>query len=238
LMVKNFSTAPVYGVITIPPGYYTPNQMAATLQTLIRASPVGTGGYTVAYAANTGFIFQTNTVDTTAFGIANFIPPSPTVSEAQSIIYFKTARMLGAGRLAYGVQSETAVPPTVNPDPDFATFCPNFFPTDYIDICSQTLTRFKRVKDATSSAAGLQNVVARVYLNPPDTVQYYTGTSCPNSSPFVLTVEFKNPDIHKWSEEEALQNIDFQLYDMWGQLLPWSTEFNTEFQLTLLASES
>ena len=238
LLVKNFATVPVYSVITIAPGYYNPTTLAAELQAKIRLAPAGTAGYTVVFSANTGFVFQTNTADTTALGFANFIPPSPAATEAQAMIYYRCCRTLGAGRLAFGVQSETAVPPTVAPTNVFATFCPNFFPTDYIDICSQTLTRYKRVKDAASTDQARQNIVARVYLNPPDTSQKYSATSCPNDAPFVLTVEYKTPDSHKWSPEETLQNIDFQLYDMWGNPLYWNTQYNTEFQLTLLASES
>lgn len=224
--------------ITIPAGYYTPTTLAAALQTAIRAAPAGTAGYTVTYSTlNGGFAFATNTADTTNLWVANF-PPSVNVPESTALIYYKCARLLGAGRLAFGVQSETAVPPVFTPQTSFSTFCCNFFPTDYLDICSQTLTRYKRVKDANSTDAGLQNIVARVYLNPPDTVQQYTANTSPNSAPSVLTVEYKTPDAHKWSAEEALQNIDFQVYDMYGDLMYWNTENNTEFQITLLASES
>jgi hypothetical protein len=238
LLVKNFSTAAVYAVVQIAPGYYTPTTLAAELQTKIRLSAAGTAGYTVTFSANTGFVFNTNTADTTAIGFTNFIPPSPAADEATSTIYYRTARTLGAGRIAFGVQDPTAVPAVVNPTPVFATFCPNFFPTDYIDFCSQAMTRYKRVKDAASTLEARQNIVARVYLNPPDSRQAYSPNSCPNDAPFVLTVEFDNPDSHKWSPEETLQNLDFQLYDMWGNQLYWSTEYNTEWQMTLLASES
>ena len=239
LLSKNASTGGVVvSTITVPQGYYTPTTLAAALQALIRAAPAGTAGYTVAYTPLTGgFTFATNTADTTCLYFANF-PPAINIPEATAEIYYKFGRLIGAGRIAYGVQSETATPPVVAPTPSFTTQQLNFFYTDYIDICSQTLTRYKRVKDAASTDAGLQNVVARVYLNPPDTRQGYSANDSPNSTPSILTVEFKTPDSHKWSSEEALQNIDFQLYDMWGAPLYWSSENNTEFQLTLLASES
>jgi hypothetical protein len=239
ILSKNASTGGVVlDVITVPQGYYTPTTLAAALQVLIRASLAGTAGYTVAYTPLTGgFTFATNTADTTCLYFANF-PPSVGVSETQALVYYKFGRLIGAGRKAYGVQSETASPPTIAPLTSFATQSLNFWYTEYIDICSQTITRYKRVKDAASTDAGLQNIVARVYLNPPDTQAKYSAGDSPNSSPSVLTVEFKTPDAHKWSAEEALQNIDFQLYDMWGEPLYWSSENGTEFQMTLLASES
>ena len=239
ILAKNASTGGVVlDTITVPQGYYTPTSLAAALQTLIRASPAGTAGYTVAYSTLFGGLtFATNTADTTCLYLANF-PPGAAVSEATALIYYRFGRLIGAGRRAYGVQSETASPPVIAPQVAFSTQSLNFWYTDYIDICSQTLTRYKRVKDAASTDAGLQNIVARVYLNAVNTQSKYSAADSPNSSPSTLTIEFANPDAHKWSAEEALQNIDFQLYDMWGEPLYWSTENGTEFQLTLLASES
>ena len=239
ILAKNASTGGVVlSTIQVPQGYYTPTTLAAQLQTLIRAAPAGTAGYTVAYTPATGGLtFASNTADTTCLYIANF-PPAVAVPEATAIIYYKFGRLIGAGRKAYGIQSETATPPVIAPLTSFTTQSLNFFYTDYIDICSQTLTRYKRVKDAASTDAALQNIVARVYLNPMDTQSKYSANDSPNSSPSTLCVEFDNPDSNKWSPEEALQSIDFQLYDQWGEPLYWSSENGTEFQMTLLASES
>ena len=221
--------APV--ALTMPQGYYTPTFFATTLQGIIRASAAGTAGYTVVYnAVPGGFIFATNTADTTQLWIPNFPPQN--ITEAQATVALRFGRLLGAGREAYGLTE--GGDNTLNPTPTFRTYSPNWLYTDYVDIVSKKLCKFKRVKDNSSTDAGLGDVVARVYLTPVDSLQFWDAYT----KPFVTTIEFANPDYCKWSEEEALQNIDFSLYDMWGDLLFWTTSYNTEFQMTLLASET
>jgi hypothetical protein len=53
-----------------------------------------------------------------------------------------------------------------------------------------------------------------------------------------INTSWINPNFCKWSPEEALSSIDFQLYDMYGNVLFWSSEFNTEFQCTLTVTET
>jgi len=229
ILAKNGSAGTV-DIITIPAGYYTPASLGTALQVAIRASPAGTAGYTVNFTTLTGgFLFATNTADTTSLIIPNFPPNVST--EAQAQVYLKAAKLLGAGKEAYGIQSESSN--VINPQTSFNTYSPSFVVTDWIDIVSHKLCKFKRVKDNASTDAGLQDVIARVYLNPPNTRNPSTNPVTPVN----LTVDFYTPNSCRWSPEEALQDIDFELYDCYGNLLPWTTSYNTEFQLTLLASE-
>ena len=219
--------------ITVPQGFYSPAQMATALQALIRASAAGTAGYTVTYNSSPGgFYFQTNTADTTALWVPNFPPQVITEQEAQVALRF--ARVIGAGRVAYGIQNPFPPPNNIVPTPAFRTYSPNFNFTDYVDIVSHKLCKFKRVKDNSSSDSGLSDVVARVYLTPVDG----QTNSVFYQQPFNVCIEYANPNYCKWSPEESFQDIDFELYDMFGMPLYWTTEWNTEFQMTLLASET
>jgi hypothetical protein len=236
LLAKNDPAAGgVISVITIPQGFYTPTTMAATLQTLIRAAPAGTAGYTVAYTGvNGGFTFATNTADTTYFWVPNF-PPNVT-PEAQATVYFRTTgRLLGGGRTSY------AVPETggnvIAPATSFTTTGPNFNPTDYIDVCSYALTQFEEAKPTNSSASPPSNLLARVNLGVQG-VQTTTAGNTGGAQPFTAAVQWPQPIWFRWSKESAVNNIDFRLLDMFGDPIFWNTTFNTEFQLSLMFSES
>jgi len=226
--------APLYYTVVIPQGYYTLTTMATQLQVLIRAA---TGNAAFSVATNTlagGFTFATNTAD--VFAIA-FGSPLPVLwTEDQQQLYYRTARMLGAGRISFGFPTETA--PVTNFQTSVNTFCPNLLFTDYIDIVSSTLCKFKRVKDTNSTDTAQSDVIARVYLCAQDTRENMGQGDAYGSRPFVINVGYKNINWCKWSPEESLQQIDITLLDMFGNPLPWTTAYGTEFQMTLLASES
>jgi hypothetical protein len=75
-----------------------------------------------------------------------------------------------------------------------------------------------------------------------------TGSSL-GSSPFVLTYDLNNPKVINWSRDTAINSLDFQVRDCYGELLFCSLPssglvesylgeaFNTEFQMTLLCIE-
>lgn len=220
--------------VVIPQGFYNLTTLAAQLQILIRAA-TGSSVFTVAPNPLTGgMTFATNDANVFAFQPAGLLPVVWT--EAQNQLYYRTARMLGAARITYGFQTETA-PVTVF-QTSVNTFTPDLLYTDYIDIVSSTLNQFKRVKDTNSTDIATSDVIARIYLNPQDNSQNVGVGGGLGTFPFVITTAFKNVNWCKWSPEQALESIDIELLDMFGQRLPWSTQFNTEFSMTLLASET
>jgi hypothetical protein len=125
--------------------------------------------------------------------------------------------------------------------------------TDYVDIRSPTLTKYKRVKDTNSTAAANQDIIARVYLTGNNTAtDPGTNSSTANLNAIVsgdttrvpmtylpiINVSWITPNFNKWSVEEALSSIDFELFDMYGNSLYWNPDWNTEFQCTLTVSET
>ena len=111
---------------------------------------------------------------------------------------------------------------------------PQLLFTRFVDIVSSRLAKFQRVKDSDTLATNKSNILTRVYLTAPNT-RSDPSITC---GPIDICVDPNTPKHSMWSIDEAVYELDFQLYDEYGDLLPWTTNYNTEFQITLLASET
>ena len=233
---------------TVPPGYYTPSLLAVALQTLIRANATiltTAGSFTVTApttpatipasgAIQTGFNFSTATSDT-----IEFAPPPAGSTRATQLRIWKFYRLIGTNFLSF--QGTPAFIPTTT----IATFSPNFLPTDYIDVVSKALTNYKDVKDSNTNEQAPQGVLARIYLtdnavNAASTTTSYSDPNAVGGAPFSFTKKWSNPNWSQWSPNQAINQLDFKLLDMWGDTLYWTNQTscaNTEWQMTLVASE-
>jgi hypothetical protein len=220
----------------IPTNNYTPTALAAYLQAQIRLWPGLTPtAFTVTFA-NGQFSFSTNvagdTIAATPYGFAAL-----GLSEILNTIALRTAKIFGFGADAYVPGAGVA-----------ATIfgrTPNLLYTDYIDVCSSALSKYKRVKDTNSTDAALQEVICRIYLTGNNTsTDPLTNSVVANNTTNPITffpkinTSWITPNFNKWSVEEALSTLDFQLYDMYGNPLYWTSIYNTEFQCTLTVSET
>ena len=242
----------IYQSITIPYGFYTPAELAAVLQTELSALP-GLSTMKVTYTnanqvppagsgANPGegnsFIFQTTVSSNQIFyfpndyemglftngGRYNFIPPQITVA-------LKTYLLLG-------LNIENSQPTIGLPGYNYIqTQSPNFLYTSYIDITSNALTKFQKIKDTDTATLKRSSIISRVYLsgvgNPQSTSSEY-GLGC---QPFFLTADLNTPKVVRWSPDETVFNLDFSLYDQYGDPIYWDGRYPTEFQMTLLCAE-
>jgi hypothetical protein len=138
-----------------------------------------------------------------------------------------------------------------NPKFEQASYlAPVFLYTPYIDIISDALTNYQSLKDTDSSTIRRKGLLARVYLsgvgNPQLTTIGILGNAL-GSEPFVLTYDMNSPKVINWTPDTAVNSLDFQLRDCYGDLLFTTLEkdniflasevFNTEFQMTLLCIE-
>ena len=144
----------------------------------------------------------------------------------------------------------------------FTGATPNFLYTPYVDIFSTALTKYQRIKDNTTSASSDSTLVARIYLSgvgvPQNTggensLQTFPGGSQPvpltnytyplGSRPFSVTQDCNTPKVIRWSKDETVYALDFQLRDQYGDLLftklssPGAPAYYTEFQMTLMCVE-
>jgi hypothetical protein len=204
--------------VNIPEGFYDASGLAQTIQAeVLDLSGTPFAAFSCVYNPLNGGL-QMNCA--TPFAIIP-LTGSP-YTQAQVQLWAHTSYTIGATLANANIATKQVLTP------------PNLIYTKYVDIVSNNLTKFQRVKDADTNLLNKTNVIARVYLTAPNT------RTDPNASggPFNLCWDPNTPKMSMWSPNETINELDFRLYDEFGELLYWSQEYNTEFQMTLLASET
>lgn len=217
------TAGPVFTSITIPYGFYSATELAAAMQTLITNNPTLSAlNMTVTFVPRAGFQF------TSTAGIQFYFPdPNAVSGVANSTVVYKSYRLLG-------MTVANALPAVFQPSSDY----PNFLYSPYVDIYSDVLTNYQKVKDTNTSTTKKKGMVARVYLSGTGNIQVTQTTDALGTQPFVMTADLNNPKVIQWSTDVAVPNIDFQVYDQYEDLIPGGDEgFSTEFQITLLCIE-
>lgn len=234
--------------IVIPFGFYTPQELAAVLQTLILASDFGISenapNFTVTYdIEHNAFNFNSNNP---AFLFyfpfqAELLVVNPTYTGEEILTIYRTYNLLGITITNSGTFIDGGL------EEQISGASINFLYTPYIDIVSEVLTKYQNVKDTDSSAKKLNSIIARFYLSGVGIPQAVDGLPV-GSRPFTVVQDLNSPKIMRWSPDEAVNSIDFQLRDQYGDLLfvrgptsdvgnPVAGTYYTEFQMTLLCVE-
>lgn len=231
---------------TIPYGYYTPNELCAMVQSLVRADAFIGMPQFVAFYTRTGYVFRSYEGPTPvpqnrrfAFLMTpdEFIPDD--IADGTYTSVLKCLRM-------FGINIANRVPRQEHQSARGTCLY-----TDYIDICSTNLTKYQKSRDTDSDPKKTNNIICRFYLGGGQPTEI-KGDSALGSAPFTLYQHYNTTKTIRWSAEEAIHEIDIQLRDMWGDLLytgnidnivlPTPFRFseyisNTEFQMTLLCFE-
>ena len=232
--------------VTIPYGFYYADELAAMLETQIQALGGIWTNMQVSFLPREGFVFE----DTTSPTPLDFYFPSyqdledgqfPTtapISEIDVTNVLKTYRLLGITiRNSY----DGLVPTSIQKSTEY----PNFLYTPYVDIYSDVLTNYQKVKDTNTSIKSPKGLIARVYLSGVGSIDTGgavadTGRSVGllGTQPFVMTADLNFPKVIRWTPDQTVTSIDFKLRDCYGDLLPgYDNGFSTEFQMTLLCTE-
>jgi hypothetical protein len=259
--------------IKLPYGFFTPDELAAMLQIFLNVEVFGEidGQFSVNYSqgnvgsiSNIGFTVNLQGGDRFAFTIPELFDQTTTVPEST---IFKTLKL-------FGFSVKNAVPEFTQ----YSSYVPVFLYTPYVDIYSDALTNYQRLKDTDSSTNRFKGLIARLYLsgvgNPQATSESVNTsinltTSSTNtttgvttgsitgsivtkkgnalgSEPFTLTYDMNSPKVINWTPDSAVNSLDFQVRDCYGDLLftvvPSNEAgagevFNSEFQMTLLCIE-
>ena len=250
-------------LIELPYGYYTPEELAPVIQMLLSASSLPIG-ITVSYSAAGGsYSFEPNLAPG-----QNFYIYFPNITQIKTLLV-----ILGFQETAYvnilkcykllGMD-------VINSNPratQTSNVQINFLYTPYVDIFSTALTKYQKVKDNTTNASSDSTLVARIFLSGEGTPQNTGGEEIPisgyiqtsnfyplGSRPFVVVQDANSPKVIRWSKDETVYALDFQLRDKYGDLL--YTRYNpstvgipitppdvpvdfyyTEFQMTLMCIE-
>jgi hypothetical protein len=101
--------------------------------------------------------------------------------------------------------------------------------TQYIDICSPQLCKYQYFRDgSTTNLARRSDVICRLFVANNVATQEEEGTR-----PFVIHRQFLNARVMRWSTDNAVGQMDIQLYDDVGQPLqttwqprPYQITFN------------
>ncbi len=124
--------------------------------------------------------------------------------------------------------------------------------TPYIDIVSDTLTLNQPQRDASTNPQDNYQKLARIYLSneslsPRDIVFTITAdgsVSCtdsqPGTYPFIVRREFSHPKQIAWNTTQNISNINLQIIDYKGQIIPIEyksiSETNVETDKTIVYS--
>ena len=251
-------------LIKIPFGYSTPEELAAILQLLLTTSALwAVSAINVSYRSDYND-FRFEVVDGLTYHL--YFPNidqiklnlGPSLSN-QYLIVLKTYKV-------FGIDINNDVPYAIQ----YSGVNADFLYTPYVDIFSTALTKYQKVKDNTTNASSETSIIARIYLAgvagpqnaggegilqdfPSGQPVPITNFSYPlGSRPFIVTQDCNTPKVIRWSKDETVYALDFQLRDQYGDLL--FTQFNggqltpnptdnpnpifyTEFQMTLLCIE-
>lgn len=225
------SLLPIAETLTIPFGFYTPDELAAAVEALITANANLTPlQLTVSYNLKDGFIF------TSGAGLDFYFPSFDLMivdnfSQSEINVVLKTYR-------TFGMNTENSEIGGGGSPSQISFEYPNFLYTPYIDIYSDVLTNYQTIKDTNTSIAKPKGLIARILLAGVGNPQYTTETFALGSSPFVMTADLNTPKVIQWSRDVAVPSIDFQLRDCYGEFIPGDVErYPTEFQMTLLCIE-
>lgn len=223
------SAGALVGALTIPFGFYTPNELAAAIQAQAAApSVLAPLGLTVTYNLLDGYTFTSATNVDFSFPSPEFLLTHG-YSQTQIETVLKTYKTIGMN-FENAEQTQTPIQTSYE--------YPNFLYTPYIDIYSDVLTNYQNIKDNNTSIAKPKGLIARVLLSGVGNPQYTTDIFALGSSPFVMTADLNSPKVIQWSPDVAVPSIDFQLRDCYGDLIPGDVErYPTEFQMTLLCVE-
>lgn len=228
-------------LVSIPPGYYTYDEAATAITAGMQVYPELAAATCVAPNGIVGgFTFSTNNV---AVYMSVFFGIGAGTSQDTQINIGRTARTLGLNRATFGFSPDinTTGQPLAN-NTLYLTATggvPNFLPTDYVDIVSSSLTNYKDAKDGNSTLASPGAVMGRIWLtesavNVATTPNTLTTTG---ANPISVMKSWVNPNWCQWSPNQTINSIDITLLDMWGQVLPWSSTFATEWSATLTLTE-
>jgi hypothetical protein len=236
---------PVDTEIELLTGFYTPAQLAAEIQRLVRFSVANMGAFVMEYGNYAGYaidapVFSYASVDLN-YGVA-FLPMTPLSTDWP---YNDQSRQLFD---VLGFSTENTIADALSAGlgrsggPTFAQAC------RYVDIVSPQLTYNQALKDGSSQRT-VRDALVRLYLLDPANIQSTTvpssATFCPpGCAPTIVYRNFTQPKQIQWLPNQPIVGaLRFQVYDDEGDLLedfvnPSVPPSRMNWSMTLLVSEN
>jgi hypothetical protein len=217
-------TIDLYSAANAPPffGWTTAAELAGLLQTAVR-NATGNAGFTITTDGTTQeYTANSNNADTFFFN-----PNVDSTNPNRTTLY----------QMMRWYRSTTV--------PDVIQFSgtPSMLWTRYVDIVCEQLTYNQDLKDS-STAPIARDMLARVYLIDPDA---NLAVSSVGSTPFIVYRDYSNPKQIRWSRNQPVGGLRFQVYDDSGEILTGFQNSNVagdasdnrfpDWNITLLVTE-
>jgi len=227
-------------IVSTTHGFYTPSELATTLQANVRATVPSLSTFTMTYGTDIfsgtpspQFLYQGNTTESVSVA---FLPLTYNTSLYP---YNENTRQLYD---LLGMNSANSVL-----QPAALTGLTNCQGTAYIDIVSPQITYNQALKD-TSSQPITRDSLCRLYLTP----NSYVNSVSPNSSnyappgtvPTVIYRNFAQPKQISWTPNQPVGQLTFQVYDDCGNLITpvinqsGAPANNVNWAMSILVSEN
>lgn len=234
--ISNDLTAFVSVEITVPTGFYTGATLVSTINPLISTALSATNVPVLSYDANTNiFTFTASGVNypVSIFPILNAGVGSPVFSTNAPVTSPSILSMMGFNFATQNYANPAAV---------LVGGSASMVYTQYIDICSDVLTQYQNLPDASTGTPNLQHVICRLYIaNETSTASSDVSGNplFPGMVPFVIHRQFKNTKVMKWNNQNSVDRVDIQLYDDAGRALRLPVDNTTyqDFQITFQSAE-
>ena len=221
--------------IIVPTGFYTGATLVSTINPLISTAFSATNVPVLSYNANT------NVFTFTQSGAGHPVSIYPILNTSSGPVFTSNAPVTSPSILSLmGFNFATqdySVPSTI-----LIGGSASMVYTQYIDICSDVLTQYQNLPDASTGNVNLQHVICRLYIaNETSTANSDASGNplFPGMVPFVIHRQFKNPKVMKWNNQNSVDRIDIQLYDDAGRSLRLPVDNTTyqDFQITFQSAE-
>ena len=232
--ISNDSSALISVQITVPTGFYTGATLTTKINQLIVAQ-LATNTPVLSYNANT------NIFTFTASGAGYPVSIFPILNASAGAVFSTNAPVTSPSILSmmgfnFATQNYT-VPAAV-----LVGGSASLVYTQYIDICSDVLTQYQNLPDASTGTPNLQHVICRLYIaNETSTTNSDASGNplFPGMVPFVIHRQFKNPKVMKWNNQNSVDRIDIQLFDDAGRALRLPVDNTTypDFSITFQSAE-
>lgn len=221
--------------IIVPTGFYTGATLVSTINPLISTAFSATNVPVLSYNANT------NVFTFTQSGAGHPVSIYPILNTSSGPVFTSNAPVTSPSILSLmGFNFATqdySVPSTI-----LIGGSASMVYTQYIDICSDVLTQYQNLPDASTGTPNLQHVICRLYIaNETSTTNVDASGNplFPGMVPFVIHRQFKNTKVMKWNNQNSVDRVDIQLYDDAGRALRLPVDNTTyqDFQITFQSAE-
>jgi len=223
-VVYDTGTGPVTAIYTNF-GFFTPSEIAASLQIFIRALDASLAAATVTYGAagSPNFTFQSLSATTLVLQPIAQSPSAFNYPPNQVQLF----DMLGMnGTIPAGTTLTGA-----------STFFQKY---QYLDIVSTLMTGNQNLKDSTTSPID-RNILCRLYVDYENS--YNVPTSDPlfapaGTTPFTIYRKYPVPKFVQWDVKQPIGQLNFQVFTQDGVLVENSALFGSmDWKMSVLVSE-